>query len=210
MQLCLLADTHRHHRQIEIPPCDLLIHCGDFCSFQTADEQTLEDVDAWFAELPARKIVCIGGNHDFLLHRGEFQFAHAEYLVDRAITFEGITIYGSPWCPDLTGFAFYQPEADLIEKWRAIPAGIDVLVTHTPPNQILDLPSNGTPHLGCPHLRQELQRIQPRLHVFGHIHASHGHRREEGIEFFNVAIAGGRDFHVCHGATSYSLAPRQS
>ena len=47
--LCIIADTHKKHRQVAIPKCDILIHCGDFCSFQNHDIQTLEDVDMWFA-----------------------------------------------------------------------------------------------------------------------------------------------------------------
>src|SRR5215471_14674334 len=65
--LCILSDTHRKHREITIPDCDILIHCGDFCSFQRADLQTLKDVDAWFSESPAKHVLCVGGNHDFLL-----------------------------------------------------------------------------------------------------------------------------------------------
>ena len=39
--LCILADTHQKHRQVTIPPCDLLIHCGDFGYFERADRATL-------------------------------------------------------------------------------------------------------------------------------------------------------------------------
>ncbi|RYD32349.1 MAG: metallophosphoesterase, partial [Verrucomicrobiaceae bacterium] len=78
--VCIIADTHRRHRELVIPPCDLLIHCGDICSFQQDDMGTLEDIDCWFAEVPARRVVCIGGNHDFGLQSRGFRFAHAEYL----------------------------------------------------------------------------------------------------------------------------------
>jgi hypothetical protein len=32
---------------------DILIHCGDFCSFQRAEIPTLRNADSWFAESPA-------------------------------------------------------------------------------------------------------------------------------------------------------------
>ena len=172
--LCIIADTHKWHREIVIPECDLLIHCGDMCSFHQDDDRILEDVDVWFAEIAAKEVICIGGNHDFLLQSGEFTFSHARFLQDSAVELDGLTIYGSPWCPDLSGFAYYQCEEDLIERWRAIPSGIDILVTHTPPYGILDLPTLGSPHLGCKHLLTELKRIAPRYHVFGHVHASYG------------------------------------
>lgn len=196
--ICLIADTHRRHRELVIPPCDLLIHCGDIYSFRQDDLNTLADIDCWFAEVPARRVVCIGGNHDFELQDCGFRFANAEYLCDRLIEVEGLKIYGAPWIPDLSGFAFYLPEKALAEKWSLVPEGIDILITHTPPQGILDVPSSGGIHLGCPHLRRDLERIRPRLHVFGHIHASRGSRVERGIQFYNAAVAAGRDFHIAH------------
>ena len=191
MRICLLADTHRNHREVTIPSCDLLIHAGDFCRFEERDEETLEDVDAWFAEVPAARVIAVGGNHDFPLYLREFRFDHAEFLEDSGTEFRDLKIYGSPWCPDLVNFAYFAPGPQLRERWRAIPSGIDILVTHVPPHGILDLPTAGNVHLGCPFLRAELDRIRPRLHVFGHVHASHGQVREAGIHFVNAAIARG-------------------
>jgi Icc-related predicted phosphoesterase len=204
--VCIVADTHKRHREIAIPPCDLLIHCGDICSFQADDARVLDDADMWFAEAPASHVICIGGNHDFMLHRREFRFSQATYLEDSLTEIAGLRIYGSPWCPDLSGFAFFASEPDLIARWRAIPSGIDILITHTPPQGILDLPSDGTTHLGCPWLRQELQRIRPRLHVFGHIHASHGQTTIDGVTYANAAVVGGPHFEVRQPATVIDLS----
>ena len=206
--LGVIADTHRKHRQITIPPCDILIHCGDFCSFQREDVPTLEDVDLWFAEAPARHILCVGGNHDFPLQSREFRFSHAQLLEDRLVEIEGLTFYGAPWCPDLSGFAYYASTPELIEKWRQIPSGIDVLITHTPAFGVLDLPTGGTMHLGCPYLRQELERIRPRMHVFGHVHASHGLHEGAGTRSINAAIVGGREFEIRHAPTITTLERR--
>lgn len=194
--ICLISDTHRKHRQVEIPECDVLIHAGDFCRFEQQDHQTLEDVDCWFAESAANEIIAIGGNHDFPLQNREFRFEHATFLEDSFTEVDGFTVYGSPWCPDLINFAYYATEDELIERWRAIPTGIDILVTHTPPRGILDVPTSGNVRLGCPHLWEEVNRIQPRLHVFGHIHASPGIHFENGIQFVNASIVGGRDLEV--------------
>ena len=203
--ICIVADTHRQHRALTIPECDLLIHCGDFCSFEREDAATLADADAWFAEAPAKHVVCVGGNHDFMLQSREFQFTHATFLEDSGTEVDGLTIYGSPWCPDLSLFAYYANEELLIERWRQIPAGIDILITHTPPHGFLDVPSSGDVHLGCPHLRDELHRIQPRLHAFGHVHASHGTHRDGGTQFVNAAVVGGRQFEVRHAPTLVTL-----
>lgn len=203
--LCIISDTHRKHRAVTIPNCDILIHCGDFCSFQQEDLQTLADVDAWFAEAPAEHVICIGGNHDFPLQGRDFRFVHAQFLDDALIELAGLTIYGSPWCPDLSGFAYYATSDQLLERWKQIPTGIDVLITHAPPFGVLDLPTSGTVNLGCPHLRNELKRIRPRLHVFGHVHASHGMNKTPDTHYINAAIVGGEHFQVRHAPTNIEL-----
>jgi Icc-related predicted phosphoesterase len=159
----------------------------------------------WFAELPAKAVVCIGGNHDFLLQQRAFPFANATVLEDTEIEVDGLRIYGSPWCPELSGFAYYATESDLIGYWRKIPSGIDILVTHTPPYGILDCPTAGTPNLGCPHLRRELERIKPRLHVFGHIHASFGSQVDDSTTYINAAVVAGRELLVRNPASVVHL-----
>lgn len=206
--ICVVADTHRMHRRVSIPGCDVLIHCGDFCTFRQEDLQTLQDVDAWFDEVDASHVICVGGNHDFALQSGAFLFQNAEFLEDRVIEVAGLAVYGSPWCPDLSGFAYFASPEELIERWKRIPSDIDILVTHTPPHGILDLPTSGNVHLGCPYLLQELNRVRPRLHVFGHVHASHGEVKNGTTQFINAAVAGGQPYTVRHGGSLTMLTPR--
>jgi Icc-related predicted phosphoesterase len=208
-KICIVSDTHQKHRELSIPQCDILLHCGDFCSFKQEDEKTLKDVDLWFSESPAKHVVCIGGNHDYLLQNKEFHFAHATFLEDSMAEIAGLSIYGSPWCPDLDGFAYYANEEKLIESWRKIPRGVDILITHTPPYGLLDLPSSGAPHLGCAHLHAELMRVKPRVHVFGHVHASHGIITNGTTRFVNAAIVGGRSLEVRHAPTVITLTPKE-
>ena len=46
-------------------------------------------------------------------------------------------------------------------------------LTHGPPYQILDFTITRE-HVGCEALATRLSSLQPRLHVFGHIHEDHG------------------------------------
>ena len=195
-RIVLLADTHRQHRKLTIPECDLLIHAGDFCSFEKNDEAVLADAEEWFAELPAQKCLAVGGNHDFLLHRKEFTFNQVTILQDQLLEWEGLSIYGSPWIPDLSRFAYHLQADELLAKWQAIPSNIDILITHTPPWGILDLRCERIMPLGCRHLADELKRIKPRLHVFGHVHESHGELHQDGTHFVNAAVAGGPDLQI--------------
>lgn len=50
--------------------------------------------------------------------------------------------------------------------------GTDIIVTHGPPKLYLD--RRDIHQAGCPYLLNEISRIRPRLHVFGHIHAAYG------------------------------------
>jgi len=193
---CVIADTHKLHRSIQIPECDILIHCGDICSFESGDHQTLTDIDNWFSKVPAKEVICIGGNHDYLLENRAFSFKNATYLQDQMINIDGINIYGSPWCPDLQGFAFYANDEKLHAAWKKIPREVDILITHTPPAGILDLPSSKFSHLGCPMLRAELDNVSPLYHLFGHVHASSGFHQQDGIVFVNAAIVGGPNYEI--------------
>ena len=84
---------------------------------------------------------------------------HGVYLQDASVVLEGITFYGSPWnkrraSSYARGFA--ARSSVLEERWRLIPEGaVDVLVTHSPPGDIMDQ------GLGCPILREHvLSRIR--------------------------------------------------
>jgi len=67
-----------------------------------------------------------------------------------------------------------------------IPDNTDVLISHSPPFGILDFDDNI--HYGCPDLLKATERINPRYHLFGHIHASHGITKIGQTTFVNSAI----------------------
>ena len=79
----------------------------------------------------------------------------------------------------------YERGADPWEK--RIPRDTDVLITHTPPQYHLDL------NLGCAGLLNEIWRVRPRLHVFGHVHSGHGREFvfwDEGQKAYERLMAG--------------------
>ena len=171
-----------------VPEGDLLIHAGDATLRGT--EAEIRAFDAWLASLPHPHKVVIAGNHDFGFERhphARSWITGATYLQDEGTTIGGLEIWGSPWQPWFHDWAFQRQRGpEMAEIWSRIPSSADVLVTHGPPHGILDRTVRDEP-VGCEALRHEvLQRIQPRLHVFGHIHEAHGEVELNGTRFVNA------------------------
>ena len=63
MDLVIMSDTHELHREVDVPPGDVLIHAGDFSVFSKSLRQ-IEDYNDWLGELPHRWKLVIPGNHE--------------------------------------------------------------------------------------------------------------------------------------------------
>jgi predicted phosphohydrolase len=189
MRLVLLSDTHMLHGRLEIPDGDVVVHAGDFCSSGSFEEASR--FATWFAALPHPHKVIIAGNHDRCLEAdpslGPKLFRDAHYLFDSGATLGGLAFWGSPWQPWFLSWAFNLPRGPALKaKWDLVPSGIDVLVTHGPPAAILDRCESGE-DAGCMDLRAAIERVRPRLHVFGHIHEGYGQRRIGPTLFVNAS-----------------------
>lgn len=80
--------------------------------------------------------------------------------------------------------------ADRRRLYAGIPDNADVLITHGPPLGILDQPPGSGFHSGDPILLESVHRVQPMLHVFGHVHGAHGLFETENTLFVNAALLG--------------------
>ncbi|KAH9947182.1 Metallo-dependent phosphatase-like protein [Amylocystis lapponica] len=83
------------------------------------------------------------------------------------------SVYGSPWSPWFHNWAFNYERGEEAKNLVAAFPKSDILVTHGPPFEILDMTVTRE-HVGCEELRARLSCLRPRLHVFGHIHEDHG------------------------------------
>lgn len=191
MKIVIISDTHGDHERLGRLSGDVLIHCGDFEDLFTANNHALGQVDDWFGRQNFDHVLCIGGNHDLMLEHSlattPQPFRHARVLHESAVIINGVKFYGAPWVPQLKSHAFFADDAALKTAWAKIPADTDVLITHTPPAGVLDVSSRGQ-SLGCPHLAKRLQRLRPRLHCFGHIHASTGVVRRGRVTYVNASL----------------------
>lgn len=196
-RIVCLSDTHNCNEQIEVPDGDILIHSGDATITGTVEE--VKRFSAWFSSLPHRHKVFVAGNHDWLFERNN---ELARTLIDSKITYlqdsfaeiDGLKIYGSPWQPRFFDWAFnLNRGAEIAEKWKMIPDDIDILITHGPPNGILDsVPMRwGIDNAGCEELRKRVEEISTlgrlKLHIFGHIHCGYGIHEEFGVKFVNAS-----------------------
>ena len=194
MKLVLISDTHQQHEGIKIPPCDVLIHAGDLTGrgSPARTQMTLE----WLDKQPAKHVVCIAGNHDFFFEnypeaaRDLIANTRVVYLQDSGVEISGVKFWGSPWTPEFMNWAFMYPH-NRAGQWDKIPEDTQVLITHGPPFGVMDRthPERfDSERLGCPILWKAVERIQPKIHVFGHIHGGYGHAHgKPETHFYNAS-----------------------
>jgi Icc-related predicted phosphoesterase len=189
--IVLISDTHDLHRDFEVPNGDLLIHAGDF-TMNSMSAEKLIDFNDWLGELPHTFRVVIPGNHDFVVEDPSRRhlITNATLLINEGIEIMGLKIWGSPTTP-LLGEAFgVASDNDRETLYRRIPINTDILITHCPPYGILDQVLGSDHHQGCPQLLAAVRRVQPMMHVFGHVHAGYGTFSTADILFVNAALPG--------------------
>ena len=182
MEIVAISDTHNKHDQVKVTECDLLLHSGDISGLGTITEIT--NFLYWFNQQPAKHKVFIAGNHDWgfdeLWHKEKIaqllaSYPDVHYLQDSGIQIEGVNIWGSPQTPWFYNWAFNrQRGADIKKYWDMIPSNTDILLTHGPAYGFGDLTLRDKKAVGCVDLWNRLLEIQPKLHIFGHIHEGVG------------------------------------
>lgn len=170
-----ISDTHSllfPDIALDLPAGDMLIHSGDFCHRGSEEEfvifnRFLESVKHIF---PVR-IVVFGKNdmmrsHDFERLTSLLTGA-THVLCDAMVELFGIKFYGMPWKN--------PTDSDGLQvNCTSIPDDIDILISHVPPRGLHDLISKGR-HVGSIELIKEMvKRINPQVHLFGHIHEAYG------------------------------------
>ena len=194
MKIVLISDTHTKHNQIKVPDGDMIIHAGDLSSRGRKNE--IRAFFHWFKELPHKYKILIAGNHDFAFETDrawcdKVMPENIHYLNDCGVTIEGINIWGSPVTPAFYDWAFNRLRGLEISKyWELIPEGTNILVTHGPPygyGDLLDprwLRPGEKENVGCEDLLYYIEKIKPKLHVFGHIHYNGGLIESNGDTLF--------------------------
>lgn len=145
-------------------------------------------------------VVYIGGNHDNHLYRRypdgyplALNLPNCHYLCDSKLIIDDLILYGTPHVPRFYGMnplcmAFTCACEDQLERmFSSIPENVDILITHTPPDGILDENIRGD-NCGSTALKDRITKIRPRLLLFGHIHEQGGKETSyRGIRCLNTS-----------------------
>ena len=206
MKITFISDTHSKHNQVtsSLPGGDVLINAGDISNKGHRSE--IQDFIKWFSTIEnyTHKIF-IAGNHDFgcqdevlaveellrLNPGSEYIYDDIFLIGDESDDYDDmVKVWGSPWQPEFYNWAFNLPRqgAELKAVWNMIPSDVDILVTHGPPNGHLDYVDYAKQNVGCELLRDRIDLIKPKIHVFGHIHSSYGYKFDGTTHFFNAAV----------------------
>lgn len=165
MKIVGISDIHGDFPK-KMPEGDVLCICGDIVplDYQNDIYASISWFDLefvpWTDSLPYKKVIFIGGNHDFFLEALHKKYLSSDeyifdsnpsrvlkkllpgnnkgkhkivYLCDNSIEIEGKRIYGTPYIEDLSRWAFYRNKEEIVNLYEKMPKKIDVLLTHMPP-----------------------------------------------------------------------------
>jgi Icc-related predicted phosphoesterase len=212
LSLLHFSDTHGKHLKMYYrlqKPVDIVVCSGDFTNVGSKHE--VEDFFEWINRFPAHHKVVIAGNHDLCFdpNRGfnsgvcqdwvKEEILHFEmagsgnyYLENSGCDIYGVNFWGSPITPWFHGehwaFNKHRTDEEAGEAWKKIPEDTDVLITHGPPAYKLDYTDIDKIYVGCEHLAWHVNKVEPLLHLFGHIHESHGYAYDTHTHYFNGSV----------------------
>jgi hypothetical protein len=210
-----------------IPQCDLLIIAGDVCpdgfgrqvAAQTPQLQQDwfdREVRPWLARSPATHKVLTWGNHDWCGETCDFSADEPpaglsttlQIVIDQtanvSVGDRQITLWASPWSNQFGYWAFMRRPEALAEVYRAIPEGIDIVVSHQPAfgygDEVPDFRTGLASHQGSRELLAAIDRVKPTVLICGHIHEGHGQFVHNGTRIFNVSVVD-EYYQLVHAAT---------
>ncbi len=200
MKIVALSDTHNTHEELDIPDGDLLIHAGDFSIWGEFKE--ISNFSHWMVKQPHPYKLVIPGNHDRycegMLSFCKELFAPVVFEEANVITLAGLRILCYSWTPAPNPNSQWKFHPEYGEQdgfkrfWECAPPPVDILVTHGPPQGILDRVKfthpGEDPNVGEYYLREYVKRNPPRLHLFGHIHEQYGKTTIGPTTFYNLCV----------------------
>ena len=175
MRILAFSDIHHSRSRAEAlviasKDADLVIGAGDFCNHR----ENVQEAMNLFAGITAPFVV-VPGNAESADELREAAHVGTHVLHGESINVDGVSFFGLGYAVPETPFGAWScdlSEADAA-KMLAPCQNADVMVLHSPPKDVGDLTSTGQ-NVGSTSIRDAIERVQPKLAVFGHIHDSWG------------------------------------
>ena len=197
MTILASSDMHGNLDGINLDGIDIALFAGDIAPLRGINAWDAYDQLEWMntefydfcSKWPTTSIAFVPGNHDFFpiikerfgskLHGHSLKLnlaANATMLIDKMAEIKGLKIYGTPWVPIISHRWAFESENDSLKKrFSAIPKGVDILLTHTPPriNYLGVSLAYGidSDNFGCGELAEEIVKKEPKMCFCGHIHS---------------------------------------
>ena len=191
MKLVMLSDTHNNFYNIDMPKGDVLIFAGDFSSNGSMNECIR--FNNWLKKQNYKWKLYIPGNHELLFEKNsgfESFISEGINVNKKLIKINNFNFFGFSYTNPFNNYG-YQMKEDVQEYYfqTIAPNKVDILITHGPPFGILDVDNFGK-SLGSKPLLKYVNRVKPKIHVFGHIHESYGVNKYilPGTSFYNVSL----------------------
>lgn len=212
MRIVATSDTHTVVDVPKIPDGDVFIHAGDLMTTGYPDD--FKKQLAWLGKLPHKIKLYVPGNHDF--HMQVYPGPALQELRKIGVwviglpgnthytTYtlpNGMNVFGLPFVTNLPRWAFNMEDSSL---WNYVAglskqaAAADIIVSHSPPRNILDTTSNGTN--GGVYTYSQLFNDgffrNVKHWISGHIHEAYGNTSVRDCQFHNVALSNRIGEHV--------------
>ena len=191
MKAVFISDTHTRHEQVVLPQAMFSSTAGTSVAKARSRRRKTSSTGSRCSRfstrssLPAITIVAPRSRQPAFV--ASFPRA-VVYLENEGVEIEGLRIWGSPITPWFWDFAFNRGRGAEIDRyWQQIPTGLDILLTHGPPQGVLDLTTRGD-DAGCADLRNRVLLTKPRFHLFGHIHEAYGQTVLGETECYNGSV----------------------
>jgi len=186
MKIVCISDLHNVYTDLILPKGDVLIVAGDIDTH--GGEILFLAFNFWMCSLDYKYKIVIAGNHDKYFAENNVRSTPYIYLNNSGVEIEGVKFYGSPVSPKFGHWSFMKERGDESAKvWDKIPDDTDVLITHGPPYGILD-ETAFKQKVGCYDLLQRVLKVQPKYHIFGHIHEAYGTEKIGDTTFINASV----------------------
>lgn len=199
MKILAISDTHNYHRKIdfsvlkeELNGVDTIVHAGDFTS--TGKLHEVENFLSWYFIQDFKYKVLIAGNHeietDAYMIRKLCDEKGIVFLHQESKYVNGVKFFGTPYTPYFHGWAYNLKECEEEECFSQIPLDTEVLISHGPPRDILDLTFDGL-NVGSVHLWNRITKMKNlKACIFGHVHEPAGRLEMDKTVFVNASYCG--------------------